>query len=92
MAHLIEQMAFAGDTPWHRLGHRLPPKQPLEVWAHQAGRDWTIRETPVRYMTEGPKTAPSLQTLESFQDHKVLYRSDTQAPECPHPPKRRPPD
>ncbi len=80
MAHLIETMAFTGDTPWHLLGHRLPPKQPIDVWARSAGMDWTILETPVRYMSEGPETVPSLQTLESFQDHKVLYRSDTQAP------------
>ncbi|MFV0678179.1 DUF932 domain-containing protein [Variovorax sp. tm] len=85
MAHQIEQMAFVGDTPWHRLGHRLPSKQPLEVWAQQAGMDWTIQETPVRYMTkraEGSGSAAdaeSFQTLESFSEQKVLYRSDTRA-------------
>ncbi|SCX72599.1 DUF932 domain-containing protein [Variovorax sp. EL159] len=78
MAHQIEQMAYIGDTPWHRLGHRLPPKQPLEVWAQQAGMDWTIRETPVRYMSE--RAADALQTLQSFAEQKVLYRSDTHAP------------
>lgn len=85
MAHLIETMAYVGETPWHQLGHALPPKQPLEVWARQAGMDWEIHETPVRYAasagagaggvagaTEGP-------TLD-FEDHKVLYRSDTLAP------------
>ena len=81
MAHQIEQMAYVGDTPWHRLGHRLPPKQPLEVWARQAGMDWTIQETPVRYMTEGIPVddGDSFQTLESFTEQKVLYRSDTRA-------------
>jgi phage/plasmid-like protein (TIGR03299 family) len=78
MAHQIEQMAYVGDTPWHRLGHRLPPKQSLEVWAQQAGMDWTIRETPVRYMSE--RAADSLETLQSFAEQKVLYRSDTHAP------------
>jgi len=80
MAHLIEQMAFVGDTPWHRLGHRLPPKQPLEVWAQQAGMDWTIQETPVRFMTETASDGDLLQTLEAFAEQKVLYRSDTCAP------------
>jgi phage/plasmid-like protein (TIGR03299 family) len=79
MAHLIEQMAFAGDTPWHRLGHHLPPKQPLEVWAQQAGMNWTIQETPVRYMTKGAADVEPLQTLEFFAEQKVLYRSDTRA-------------
>ncbi|MNV12798.1 hypothetical protein D3C71_1034150 [compost metagenome] len=77
MAHLIETMAYAGDTPWHRLGHRLQPKQPLEVWAEQAGMDWTIQATPVRFMTR--PEGDSLQALESFAEQKVLYRSDTQA-------------
>ncbi|ATA57647.1 hypothetical protein CKY39_07845 [Variovorax boronicumulans] len=80
MAHLIEQMAFVGDTPWHRLGHHLPPKQPLEVWAQQAGMDWTIQETPVRYMaSDSTENCGELQILESFSEQKVLYRSDTRA-------------
>ncbi|QOF79675.1 DUF932 domain-containing protein [Variovorax sp. 38R] len=78
MAHQIEQMAYVGDTPWHRLGHRLQPKQPLEVWAQQAGMDWTIQETPVRFMTQAE--GDSLQALESFCEQKVLYRSDSRAP------------
>ena len=31
MAHLIETMAYTGQTPWHGLGEQLPKKQPLEV-------------------------------------------------------------
>lgn len=83
MPHLIEQMAHAGETPWHLLGHQLPPKQPLEVWARKAGMDWTICETPVRYMAEdadAPEAIQPLQTLESFNEQKVLYRSDTRSP------------
>ncbi|MDQ0072601.1 phage/plasmid-like protein (TIGR03299 family) [Variovorax boronicumulans] len=83
MAHLIETMAYAGDPPWHLLGHQLPPKQPIEVWAQTAGMDWAIRETPVRFMTEDletPEAIQPLQTLETFPEQKVLYRSDTRAP------------
>ncbi len=29
MAHLIETMAYTGQTPWHELGNALPPKQPI---------------------------------------------------------------
>lgn len=77
MAHLLQQMAYVGQTPWHELGNQLPPKQPLEVWAKQAGMDWRICETPVRYMTE---QAGPLGSIRTFEEQKVLYRSDTKAP------------
>ncbi len=38
--------------------------------------DWTICETPVRYLTE---QIGSLGSIMSFEDQKVLYRSDTKA-------------
>lgn len=77
MAHLIEKMAYVGDTPWHQLGNQLPPKQPIEVWAQKAGMDWTICNTPVRYLAE---QAGSLGSIMTFEDQQVLYRSDTKAP------------
>ena len=76
MAHLVEQMAYVGQTPWHELGNQLPPKQPIEVWAQKAGMDWSIRETPVRFMAE---QAGALGSIMTFEDQKVLYRSDTKA-------------
>ena len=76
MAHLVEKMAYVGDTPWHQLGNQLPAKQPIEVWAREAGMDWTICDTPVRYMTE---QVGSLGSIMSFDEQKVLYRSDTKA-------------
>ncbi|KQW61514.1 DUF932 domain-containing protein [Variovorax sp. Root411] len=77
MAHLLEKMAYVGQTPWHKLGNQLPAKQPLEVWAKAAGMDWTIRETPVRFMAD---QAGALGSIKTFEDQKVLYRSDTKAP------------
>jgi len=76
MAHLVNTMAYVGETPWHELGNALPAKQPIEVWAQKAGMDWEIRDTPVRYMTE---QAGALGSIMSFEDQKVLYRSDTKA-------------
>jgi len=70
-------MAYVGETPWHQLGNQLPAKQSIEVWAEKAGMDWEIRESPVRYMTE---TAGTLGSIMSFDEQKVLYRSDTKAP------------
>lgn len=80
MAHELasaSDMAFVGNTPWHGLGNKLQPKQPIEVWAKQAGMDWEIKETPVRFLTE---EAGSLGSIHSFPDQKVLYRSDSKAP------------
>ena len=77
MAHLVESMAFMGETPWHGLGHNLPAQQPIEAWAQQAGMDWEIRETPVRFITGA---SGNLGAIESFPDNKVLFRSDTNAP------------
>lgn len=77
MAHLLQSMAYVGQTPWHELGNQLPAKQPIEVWAREAGMDWTIRESPVRYMADQVGALGSIMT---FEDQKVLYRSDTKAP------------
>jgi phage/plasmid-like protein (TIGR03299 family) len=77
MAHLVEQMAYVGQVPWHGLGNALTPKQPLEVWAQQAGMNWRILESPVRYLAS--EAGPLGQILSS-PDHKVLFRSDTRAP------------
>lgn len=77
MAHLIQSMAYTGETPWHQLGNPLPANQSIEVWAKEAGMDWNICETPVRYLTE---QIGSLGSIMSFDEQKVLYRSDTKAP------------
>ncbi len=77
MAHLLEQMAFVNEVPWHGLGNQLTAKQPIEIWQKQSGMDFEIIETPVRFMTE---SAGSLGAIMSFPEQKVLYRSDTKAP------------
>lgn len=76
MAHLIEQMAYVGTTPWHGLGSRLSPQQPLEIWQREAGMNWQIQESPVHFKADSVGT---LGTIHSFPEQKVLYRSDTKA-------------
>src|SRR5471032_1920790 len=76
MAHLIEQMAYVGATPWHGLGSRLTERQPLEVWQREAGMNWQIQESPVHFKAD---SVGHLGTIHSFPEQKVLFRSDTKA-------------
>lgn len=82
MTHLVETMAYTGRLPWHELGHALPAKQGIDVWAQAAGMDWRIQETPVRYLASDGKSGLSELYGEpkEFAEQKVLYRSDNQAP------------
>ncbi|MGL5327099.1 MAG: DUF932 domain-containing protein, partial [Aeromonas sp.] len=75
MAHLIDSMAYTGQTPWHGLGNVLPPQQSLDVWLQAAGMDWTIEQSDVLY-----QGSPDNPVLHTYPDSKVLYRSDTLAP------------
>ncbi|WEI12967.1 DUF932 domain-containing protein [Acinetobacter soli] len=77
MAHLIKQMAYVGETPWHGLGNILTPNQPIEVWAAQAGMDWRIESSDVSYMAQN---ARGQSMILPFKEQRVLYRSDTHAP------------
>ena len=77
MAHLVETMAFTGQTPWHGLGNQLTPNQPLEVWAEQAGMDWRIESSDVNYMAQNNR---GQNIIMPFEEQRVLYRSDTHAP------------
>ena len=77
MAHEVQTMAYVGDEPWHGLGNKLSPNQPIEVWAKQAGMDWQIESSNVSYMAENHK-GQSL--ILPHDEQRVLYRSDTHAP------------
>jgi phage/plasmid-like protein (TIGR03299 family) len=74
--HLVETMAYTGERPWHGLGNKLVPQQPIETWKQQAGMDWQIEESEVRYITG----SNSVGVINAFPEQKVLYRSDTKAP------------
>ncbi len=76
MAHLVAQMAYVGQEPWHGLGNQLTPGQLLEVWQSEAGMDWTIEKADVRYVAG----SDNIGSIHAFPDQKVLYRSDTKAP------------
>ena len=79
--HLINSMAYVGAAPWHGLGNQLSPKQPIEVWARQAGMDWTIESADVRFVAGSISgSSNNIGSIHAFPEHRVLYRSDTKAP------------
>ncbi|MGS0707642.1 DUF932 domain-containing protein [Acinetobacter sp. ANC 3781] len=77
MAHLIENMAYVGQTPWHGLGNQLTQQQPIDVWAKQAGMDWRIESSDVSYMAKNER---GQSIIMPYEEQRVLYRSDTHAP------------
>jgi phage/plasmid-like protein (TIGR03299 family) len=76
MAHEVETMAYVNDMPWHQLGQKLAPNQPIEIWSKQSGMDFTILEAPVQFSV----LTTDEHSTSMFPEQKVLYRSDTKAP------------
>lgn len=77
MAHMVETMAYAGETPWHGLGvsvsNDLTPQQMMQ----KAGLDWTVEKHDSFVMINdgfgGVKNIPTgQQALVRSSDKKVL--------------------
>ncbi len=72
MAHMIETMAYAGETPWHGLGVQVPsdlsPAQMLE----KAGLDWTVQKIPAFANIDGAQTNVGWSALVRSTDREVL--------------------
>ena len=92
MAHQISfdirgkaQMAYINDVPWHSLGQQLTAGATIETWSREAGMDFQIVATPVRYDLPEGKTstrftdAQSLSTQGTHDSMKVLLRNDSNA-------------
>jgi len=72
MAHNIETMAWAGETPWHGLGvevhNDLTPGQMLT----KAGLDWTVDKYPTYCEVDGQKVITADQALVRSSDKSIL--------------------
>jgi len=72
MAHMVETMAYAGETPWHGLGVQVPadlsPAQMLE----KAGLDWTVEKIPAFADIGGKKTSVGWSALVRNTDEQML--------------------
>jgi len=67
------EMAYAGDTPWHRLGNKLEQGASIEEWQKMAGMDWEIKSSTAMYSSDG-------QNIFNYPTQRVLYRSDNLKP------------
>lgn len=79
MAHMIEvtngqaDIAYVGETPWHRLGQVLQADADIDTWAKSAGLAHTVHRTAVMYHDDEG-------ILQMNADRQVLYRSDNKKP------------
>lgn len=67
------EIAWVGETPWHRLGQQLQPDATLEQWREQAGLNWEIQRAPVQF-------TDSSNIIHDYPGQEVLLRSDNGKP------------
>ena len=67
MAHEVETMAYAGETPWHGLGVEVSHDISTEDMLKKAGLDWQVYKVPLTY-EQGGKSMP-------FEGQYALVRS-----------------
>jgi phage/plasmid-like protein (TIGR03299 family) len=65
-------MAYIGEKPWHGLGQALTPGQTIKTWAREAGIDYRICRSRVRF---GDAADPQI-----WDERHVFFRSDTKKP------------
>lgn len=57
---------------WHGLGQELSDNASIDTWKKEAGMEWEVEETPVLFK--------DFLGISTFNDKKVLYRGDSNAP------------
>lgn len=72
MAHEVETMAYAGETPWHGLGVQvisdLTPAQMLD----KAGLNWTVDKVPAYVKLDGKEVFTGQNSLVRSSDNAIL--------------------
>lgn len=78
MAHNIEfinnvaQMAYAGQTPWHKLGKKVPEDLTPEQMLEAAGLDWEVMKLPLIANADGVEIQTNRSALVRKTDNKFL--------------------
>ena len=83
MAHMIDTFSRATASyastqrEWHGLGQLMVPGASIEEWQAQAGMDYKVQRSVIRYATQRDLTSP--EQFRTVDDKHVLFRSDTGA-------------
>ncbi len=72
MAHMIETTAWAGETPWHGLGTKVPCDLSPEQMLKAAKLDWSVRKVPAYAEVAGQKVAVGKSALVRDSDDRIL--------------------
>ena len=78
MAHMIEivdgkaQMAYAGETPWHGLGTKVPADLTPDQMLQAAGLDWSVSKVPAYANVAGENVAIGRSALVRSSDNRIL--------------------
>lgn len=73
MAHLVETMAYAGETPWHNTNCKKVPADltPLQ-FLEAAGCDWEVEKVPTFYQHKGESKYTGNFAVVRDTDSKIL--------------------
>jgi phage/plasmid-like protein (TIGR03299 family) len=72
MAHMMETMAYAGETPWHGLGEAVTNDLTPSQMMKKAGCDWTVHEVESFIEFDDRKIPTGQKSLVRGTDGKVL--------------------
>ena len=72
MAHLVETMAYAGETPWHGLGQRVPGDLTPAQMLTSAGLDWSVDKIQSFVNINGKQVYTGKDALVRSSDGRIL--------------------
>lgn len=72
MAHEVETMAYAGETPWHGLGFKVDETLSAEDMMKAAKLDWRVEKVPSFIEYNGKRTNTGQSALVRSSDGSIL--------------------
>lgn len=72
MAHMVETMAYAGETPWHGLGTKVENTLSVDEMMKAAGLDWQVEKIPAYVDIKGKQVQTGQSALVRATDGRIL--------------------